>query len=206
MEQLTPRQQQVLDCIAGHIDDNGYPPTLREIAAALKVSGTLGVIKHLQALEKKGYLEKETGSSRGLRLVGREENRRMESGLPLPVVGRVAAGALQPAIEESDEAVSVDRSQARVGDFLLRVKGDSMIEAGILDGDLAQVRPQQTAQNGEIVVVLIDDEATLKRFYREGDTIRLQPENKSMQPIIVKEDDGEVRIIGKLVGLFRTFP
>jgi len=205
MEQLTPRQQQVLDCIAGHIDENGYPPTLREIAATLKVSGTLGVIKHLQALEKKGYLEKEIGSSRGLRLVGRDENRRTETGLVLPVVGRVAAGALQPAIEESGEHFIVDRAQARAGDFLLRVKGDSMIEAGIFDGDLAQVRPQSTAQNGEIVVVLVNDEATLKRFYRDGRQIRLQPENARLQPIILAPEDGEVRIIGKLVGLYRQF-
>jgi len=200
MEKLTSRQQQVLDCIADHIDRDGYPPTLREIAAVLKVNGTLGVIKHLQALEKKGYIEREAGNSRGIRLAGQKRQ-----GISLPIVGRVAAGGLQPAIEESDDHFTVDPSQGRDGDFLLRVRGDSMIEAGILDGDLAQIRPQATANTGEIVVALVNDEATLKRFYRGNGHIRLQPENTTMQPIIVRPEDGETRIIGKLVGLFRQF-
>jgi repressor LexA len=205
MDNLTPRQQQVLDCIGNHIEQNGYPPTLREIAAHLKISGTLGVIKHLQALEKKGHIEKEVGSSRGIRLVDRKGTGMSETGLALPIVGRVAAGSLQPAIEEIDEHFTVDRNQARKDDFLLRVKGDSMIEAGILNGDLAQIRPQQTATNGEIVVALVDDEATLKRFYREAGHIRLQPENQRMEAIIVKPEDGNIQIVGKLVGLFRQF-
>ena len=200
MDDLTARQRQVLACIADHIDRNGYPPTLREIADHLGISGTLGVMKHLRALEKKGYIEKEPGSSRGIRLAGRSEG-----GFALPLVGRVAAGALQPALEEIEEYVSVDRGRARAGDFLLRVRGDSMIEAGILDGDLVQVRPQQTAQDGEIVVALVGDEATLKRFHHEGDRIRLQPENTDMEAIIVKPDDGEVAVVGKVVGLFRQF-
>ena len=205
MDKLTPRQQQVLDCIADHIEQNGYPPTLREIAGHLKISGTLGVIKHLQALEKKGYIEKETGSSRGIRLVGQKEVNRTENGLALPIVGRVAAGSLQPAGEDIDGNFIVDRGQARDGDFLLRVKGESMIEAGIFDGDLAQVRPQQTANTGEIVVALVNDEATLKRFYRGNGHIRLQQENRDMEPIIIMPGDGETRIVGKLVGLFRQF-
>ena len=205
MDKLTPRQQQVLDCIADHIEQNGYPPTLREIAGHLKISGTLGVIKHLQALEKKGYIEKETGSSRGIRLVGQKGANRTENVLALPIVGRVAAGSLQPAVEDIDGNFIVDRGQARDGDFLLRVKGESMIEAGIFDGDLAQVRPQHTANTGEIVVALVNDEATLKRFYRGNGHIRLQPENRDMEPIIIMPGDGETRIVGKLVGLFRQF-
>lgn len=205
MDNLTRRQQQVLDCIGNHIEQNGYPPTLREIAAELKISGTLGVIKHLQALEKKGYIEKEVGSSRGIRLTGQKGSGIPEAGLSLPIVGRVAAGSLQPAIEEIDDHFTVDRNHARKDDFLLRVKGDSMIEAGIFNGDLAQIRPQQTASDGEIVVALVDDDATLKRFYRETGHIRLQPENRHMEPIIVKADDGNIQIIGKLVGLFRQF-
>lgn len=200
MDDLTRRQQQVLACIDDHIERNGYPPTLREIADHLGISGTLGVMKHLQALEKKGYIEKEPGSSRGIRLAGRTG-----SGFALPLVGRVAAGTLQPALEEIEEYVSVDRSRARRDDFLLRVRGDSMIEAGILDGDLVQVRPQQTAQDGEIVVALVGDEATLKRFHHEGDRIRLQPENGKMEPIIVEPHDGDVAIVGRVVGLFRQF-
>lgn len=200
MENLTHRQQQVLDCITDHLERQGYPPTLREIATYLKISGTLGVIKHLQALEKKGYIEKTSGRSRAIRLTGQKA-----SGLSLPIVGQVAAGSLQPAIEEIDDYFTIDHSRARPGDFLLRVKGDSMIEAGILNGDLALVRPQATAANGEIVVVLVDDEATLKRFYRESGQIRLQPENPTMAPIIIKPDDGEVSIVGKVTGLFRQF-
>jgi repressor LexA len=205
MEKLTPRQQQVLDGIAEHINHNGYPPTLREIAAELKISGTLGVIKHLQALEKKGHIEREAGNSRGIRLVNRRGTGETGPGLALPIVGRVAAGGLQPAIEESEEYFTVDPARGRDGDFLLQVKGDSMIEAGILDGDLAQIRPQATANTGEIVVALVDDEATLKRFYRGNGHIRLQPENRDMEPIIVTPGDGETRIVGKLVGLFRQF-
>lgn len=200
MKNLTPRQQQVLDCIADHINRNGYPPTLREIAACLKISGNLGVIKHLQALKKKGHIEKESGSSRGIRLVGQQAD-----SLALPIVGRIAAGPLQLAVEEADETFAVDRSLARRGDFLLRVRGESMIEAGILNGDLVQIRPQETAGDKEIVAVLVDDEATLKRFCREPDHIRLQPENRTMKPVIVRPDDGEVRIVGKVVGLFRQF-
>ena len=200
MDNLTQRQQQVLDYISEHINQNGYPPTLREIAAHLKISGTLGVIKHLQALEKKDYIEKEIGSSRGIRLIGQRVQ-----GLALPIAGRIAAGSLQPAIEEIDDHLTVDRANGRAGDFLLRIRGESMIEAGIFNGDLVQIRPQQTAANGEIVAVLIDDEATLKRFYQESGQIRLQPENSAMEPIIVKPEDGKISIVGKVVGLYRTF-
>jgi len=200
MEPLTRRQQQVLDYVSDHLQQQGYPPTLREIAAHLKINGTLGVIKHLQALEKKGYIAKTGGSSRGIRLTGQRGQ-----GLTLPIVGRVAAGSLQPAIEEIDDYFTVDQEQARQGDFLLRVKGDSMIEAGILNSDLVQVRPQATAADREIVVVLVGEEATLKRFYREAGQIRLQPENSKMEPIMVRPDDDEISIIGKVVGLFRQF-
>ena len=200
MEQLTPRQQQVLDYIESHIGQHGYPPTLREIAAHLGISGTLGVMKHLQALEKKGYIEKDVASSRGIRLSGRPKET-----ISLPIVGRVAAGSLQPALENIEEHFGIERGRARQGDFMLRVRGDSMIEAGILDGDLVQIRPQNTACNGEIVVVLVNDEATRKRFYREGDRIRLQPENRELEPILLRAGDGEIGIVGKVVGLYREF-
>ena len=200
MEQLTPRQQQVLDYIESHIGQHGYPPTLREIAAHLGISGTLGVMKHLQALEKKGYIEKDVASSRGIRLSGRPKET-----ISLPIVGRVAAGSLQPALENIEEHFGIERGRARQGDFMLRVRGDSMIEAGILDGDLVQIRPQKTVRNGEIVVVLVNDEATLKRFYREGDRIRLQPENRELEPILLRAGDGEIGIVGKVVGLYREF-
>ncbi len=198
MEELTPRQQQVLDFVTGCLDRRGYPPTLREIAAHLGIRGTLGAAKHLDALERKGMIRKSPGSSRGLALIGR--------GAPadsLPIVGTVRAGAPQPALEEIEGHFAVDPAHRKGGAFFLRVKGDSMIGAGILDGDLALVRPQPTAASGEIVVALIDGEATLKRFFREPGRIRLQPENPALEPIIVRPGDGEVVLVGKVVGLFR---
>lgn len=199
MEELTPRQRQVLDFVASCLDRRGYPPTLREIAAHLDIRGTLGAAKHLDALERKGLIRKSPGSSRGLALTGRD----IPAGA-LPIVGTVRAGAPQPALEEIEGYFAVDPGQRRGGAFFLRVKGDSMIDAGILDGDLALVRPQPTATSGEIVVALIDGEATLKRFFREPGRIRLQPENPELKPIVVCPGDGDVVLVGKVVGLFRS--
>jgi len=199
MEELTPRQQQVLDFVTSCLDHCGYPPTLREIAAHLGIRGTLGAAKHLDALERKGLIRKSPGSSRGLALT--------ERGAPavsLPIVGTVRAGAPQPAMEEIEGHFAVDPAHRKGGAFFLRVKGDSMIGAGILDGDLALVRPQPTAASGEIVVALLDGEATLKRFFREPGRIRLQPENPLFSPIVVRPGDGDVVLVGKVVGLFRA--
>lgn len=198
MEQLTARQQEVLDIVSRHIEDFGYPPTLREIGAKLGVSGTLGVLKHLEALEKKGYLRRQEGSTRGITL------NRQGQGAGLPIVGVVRAGALHPAIEDVEGHFAIDRSQLdRGGTFFLRVRGDSMIHAHIKEGDLALVRPQPHAENRDIVVAMVGGEATLKRFYREPDRIRLQPENPNYDPIIVRPQDGEVTIVGKVVGIYR---
>ncbi|WP_318556678.1 transcriptional repressor LexA [Geobacter anodireducens] len=198
MQELAPRQQQVLAFITAFIAENGYPPTLREIAAHLKISGTLGVSKHLEALERKGYLRREANSSRGIVLAGRTD-----TALSLPVVGVVRAGLPQPAVEDIEEYFAIDRSMVRGGTFFLRVKGDSMINAAIVEGDLALVRPQATAENRDIVVAMVDGEATLKRFYRQRDQIRLQPENPNMDPIIIRPGEGDVAIIGKVVGIYR---
>ncbi|HEY6871128.1 MAG TPA: transcriptional repressor LexA [Geobacteraceae bacterium] len=198
MEKLTQRQQEVLDFITAHLESRGYPPTLREIGEHLGVSGTLGVMKHLDALEKKGFIRKTAGSSRGIAISG------YGGAASLPIIGTVRAGALQPAIEDIEGYFAIDRSRLPAGDlFFLRVKGDSMVGAAILDGDLALVRPQATAANREIVVAMIDGEATLKRFFRERGRIRLQPENPAMEPIIVRARDGEVVIIGKVIGIYR---
>ncbi len=198
MEEITARQKMVLDFIADHLERHGYPPTLREIGGHLGVSGTLGVMKHLDALERKGYIRKTAGSSRGIMITG------PGTVVSVPIVGTVRAGALQPAIEEIEGYFSIDRSRLPAEDaFFLRVKGDSMINAAILEGDLALVRPQSTAQNRDIVVAMIDGEATLKRFYRGRGHIRLQPENPNMEPIIVRPGDGELTIIGKVVGIYR---
>lgn len=155
MEQLTARQQEVLDFVTRYINDYGYAPSLREIAKEISVSGTLGVMKHLEALEKKGYLRRQEGSSRGISLAGQAQ------AVSLPIVGSVRAGALHPAIEEIEGHFAIDRSQFPAGGaFFLRVKGDSMIHAHIAEGDLALVRPQPTALNRDIMVAMVGGEAT----------------------------------------------
>lgn len=196
-KQLTARQQQVLGLIRLHIDDNSYPPTLREIAQKLGVSGTLPVSKHLEALERKGYLTRGSGS-RSIVLNS------ATGSVSLPIVGTVRAGALSPPIEDIQGYMAVDRLSLHGGTFFLRVTGDSMINAAIKEGDLALIRPQPTASNREIVVAMVNGEVTLKRFYREGNTIRLQPENPNMRAIILREEDGDVSIIGKVVAIFRS--
>ena len=198
MEQLTARQEQVLEIITQYINRYGYPPSLRDIGKQLQVSGTLGVMKHLEALERKGYLRRQEGSSRGITLCGQAQ------AASLPIVGVVRAGALHPAIEDIEGHFAIDSSQLRSGGtFFLRVKGDSMIHAHIKEGDLALVRPQPSAANRDIVVAMVGGEATLKRFYREGDQIRLQPENPNYSAIIIREGDGELSIVGKVVGIYR---
>ncbi len=201
MSPVTERQQQVYDFLVAFLAANGYPPTLQEIAKHLHVSGNLGVLRHLKALEREGLITRNPGSSRSIALLGRSE----KGSMTLPLVGTVRAGLPQLAREEIEAHIAVDSSLVKSKDsFLLRVKGDSMIEAHIVEGDLAVVRPQSTAENGEIVVALIDGEATLKRFFRAGDHIRLQPENASLQPIIVPADTREVIIVGKVTGLCRV--
>lgn len=198
MEELTPRQREVLEIVIRHIEARGYPPTLREIGAKLGVAGTLGVMKHLEALEKKGYLRRQEGSTRGITLCNQSQ------ATSLPIVGTVRAGLLQPAIQEIEGYFAIDRSQLANGAaFFLRVKGDSMIHAHIKEGDLALVRPQPSAANRDVVVAMIDGEATLKTFYREAHRIRLQPENPNYDPIIIEEDELEVFIVGKVVGIYR---
>ena len=198
MDQLTARQQQVLEIVTQYIGAYGYPPSLRDIGKKLAVSGTLGVMKHLEALEKKGYLRRQEGSSRGITLCNQAP------AASLPIVGVVRAGALHPAIEDIEGHFAIDSSQLRSGGtFFLRVKGDSMIHAHIKEGDLALVRPQPSASNRDIVVAMVGGEATLKRFYREGDQIRLQPENPNYSAIIIREGDGELSIVGKVVGIYR---
>jgi repressor LexA len=198
MDQLTARQEQVLKIVTEYIGSYGYPPSLRDIGKKLAVSGTLGVMKHLEALEKKGYLRRQEGSSRGITLCNQAQ------AASLPIVGVVRAGALHPAIEDIEGHFAIDNSQLRSGGtFFLRVKGDSMIHAHIKEGDLALVRPQPSAENRDIVVAMVGGEATLKRFYREGDQIRLQPENPNYSAIIIREGDGELSIVGKVVGIYR---
>ena len=203
MDTLTSRQQQTLDIISSFIATYGYPPSLRQIGEQLGVSGTLGVMKHLEALERKGHIRRHSGSSRGISLVAPST----ASAATLPVVGCVRAGQPQPALEDIEDYFAIDSAhQLRSGGtFFLRVKGDSMINACIKDGDLALVRTQPTADNRDIVVAMINGEATLKRFYREWGGVRLQPENPNYDPILVRDGE-ELCLVGKVVGIFRPNP
>lgn len=196
--ELTQRQRQVLQFITSFSGSNGYPPSQREIAAHLNVSGTLPVMKHLSALERKGYIKRDN-VSRGITLKTPNSH-----SISLPIVGTVRAGQLSTAIEDIQGSFSVDQKAVK-GDncFFLKVSGDSMINAGILDGDLALVHPQLTADNKDTVVAMVDDEATVKWFYKEHDHIRLQPANPDMKPILIHPEDGEVRIVGKVIGVYR---
>ncbi|BCS55052.1 transcriptional repressor LexA [Geobacter sp. SVR] len=197
-KEITQRQRQVLQFIISYSDNKGFPPSQRDIAKHLNVSGTLPVMRHLDALERKGYIRRES-VNRGITLTTHQSRN-----ISLPVVGTVRAGQLSTAIEDIQGYFSVDQVAVKGdGCFFLRVRGDSMISAGIFEGDLVLVRPQQNADNREIVVAMVDGEATVKRFFREDGYIRLQPENPDMEPIVVRPEDGEVNIVGKVIGVYR---
>ena len=217
---LTDRQKAILDFITQSIEERGYPPTLREIGEHFGIRSTNGVNDHLRALEKKGHLQREDLKSRALRPVGTQPasatavrvggDPRLADIVEVPVVGRVAAGLPLLAVENVQDTVHVDKffiGQTREV-FALRVKGESMIEDGIFDGDYIFVKKQLQASRGDIVVAMISgaagDEATVKRYYPEGDHIRFQPANARMQPIIVrKKDFRSVNLIGVVVGVYR---
>jgi repressor LexA len=198
---LTGRQQEIWTFLTRYVDEHGYPPTVREIGEAVGLASPSTVHAHLANLERAGVLRRDPTKPRALELVGREEP--AVATMPkLPLLGHIAAGAPLLAEENIEDQIAVpDRLR---GDFLLRVKGDSMIEAGILDGDILVVRRAQDARDGEIVVALAGDdesadEATVKTFYREQGRVRLQPENAALEPIFAHH----VQILGKVVGVFR---
>jgi repressor LexA len=213
MQGLTKRQAQTLDFIRQSIEDRGYPPTLREIGEFMGIRSTNGVNDHLRALERKGYLRREDMKSRALRLV--KENPEAPSSatrtgdedlIDVPVLGRVAAGLPLLAEENVVDTVRIDRMMIRGGRevFGLKVTGDSMIEAGILNGDYIFVRKQSSADRGEIVVALIGDEATVKHYYPERDYVRFQPANSQMAPILVRASDfKQTMLLGVVIGVFR---
>jgi repressor LexA len=198
MDTLTPRQQQVYDFLGAYIERHQYPPSFREISAHLGVRGNPAVLSHLEALERKGYIRREPGSSRGIVLI-REKPPEVRQ---IPVIGTVRAGAPALAVEDIQGYYPLEKMQLRGGTFFLRVRGDSMINDAIMEGDLALIRPQATAENGDIVVAMINGEATLKRFHREKDHIRLQPRNPNMEAIIIPAGE-EVTIIGKAIKIIR---
>lgn len=205
---LTSRQRQVLQLIRRHLSQQGAPPTIRELREGLALKSLRGVTVHLDALVRKGYIER-SRQARGIRLTRKEPRMDAAPVTPvpylLPVLGRIAAGQPLLAEQQVEERLAVDpRWVPGPGCFSVRVHGESMVNAGIHDGDYAVIRPQQDADNGQIVAVLIEGEATVKRFYREkGGRLRLQPENPGMAPTFVRPKDRSVRILGRVVGLFR---
>ncbi len=199
---LTRRQEQILDFIRSEIHRKGYPPSVREIGEAVGLSSSSTVHAHLAALERHGYIRRDPTKPRALEVLDFRDTERgvdPRAVTAVPLVGAVAAGQPILAAENIEATLPLPAEFAGDSTFVLRVRGDSMVEAGILDGDYVVVRQQQTADNGDIVVALVEDEATVKRFYRESDRIRLQPENSAMEPIYVRD----ARILGKVVALFR---
>ncbi|NLV16175.1 MAG: transcriptional repressor LexA [Syntrophomonadaceae bacterium] len=197
---LTKRQQQILDYLQSHLKAHGYPPSVREIGKAVGLSSSSTVHLHLTQMEEKGWIRRDPSKPRALEILVDTGNDHDEEIIRLPLVGRVAAGQPITAVENIEGHFSVSASFLGRGDhFLLRVHGDSMIDAGILDGDLVIVRSQQAANNGDIVVALVDDEATVKRFYQKIDHVELRPENEAMAPIITRN----LTIAGVVAGLVR---
>ena len=204
---LTDRQQQIWNYLVEYVDRHGYPPTVREIGEEVGLASPSTVHAHLANLERAGLLRRDPTKPRALELLGRERHDRDAPAtavdvVRLPLVGEIAAGTPLLAAENVEQYLPLPKTTK--GDFLLRVKGDSMIEAGILDGDLVVVRRAQDARNGEIVVALVGDdesadEATVKTFFRERGRVRLQPENSALEPIYADH----VQVLGKVVGVFR---
>jgi repressor LexA len=209
--QLTARQQEIWQFLVDYVDRHGYPPTVREIGEAVGLASPSTVHAHLANLERAGLLKRDPTKPRALDLIGHRRESRAddparEAALPkLPLLGQIAAGSPLLAEENIEDELAVPEPLGRRADFLLRVKGESMINAGILDGDVLVVQRAQDARNGEIVVALVGDdeladEATVKTFYREGNRVRLQPENDTLEPIYADF----VQILGKVTGVFRT--
>lgn len=199
MEKIGEKTQKVWRFVADFLSRNGYPPTVREIAAALGFRSTSAVIFHLAALERKGYLERKKGIPRALEILVFPPGSERGDFRYLPLVGTIAAGKPVEAIENIETTVPLPGELAEPGGFLLRVKGDSLKEKGIFEGDLVIVKPQKTAENGEIVVALVEGEATVKIWRRRGNRFWLEPANPKYRPVPL----GRGEIIGKVIGLIR---
>jgi repressor LexA len=207
---LTKRQQEIFDFIKRYSADFGYPPTVRDIGKAVGLASSSTVHAHLANLEKLGLLRRDPSKPRAIEMLDRaregveqavENVRQLVQPAGLPLVGQVAAGSPILAEENIEEYVQVPPlAGGEAGEYVLRIRGESMKNAGILEGDYVVVRPQEDATDGEIVVALVGEEATVKRFFRETDHVRLQPENETMEPIRSKD----VRVLGRVVGLFRS--
>lgn len=200
MESLTRRQKDVFDYLKRYINENGYAPCVRDICDALNLKSTSTAHAHLTRLESKGYISRDPAKPRTIMI--RDGSAARERMVPVPVVGRVAAGIPITAVENIEEYLSLPYSLLGTDDvFILNVSGDSMVNAGILDHDKIIAQKQDYAQNGDIVVALLDDEATVKRFFVEEGRVRLQPENENYEPIYTKQLD----ILGKVIGVLRMF-
>ncbi len=198
-KKLTQKQQKILDFIKDYISETGYPPAVRDISNAFSMSSK-GAYDHITAIEKKGYIRRDPSKPRAIELLDYVSRKSPKSLVDIPVLGKVAAGEPLLANQNIEWVITVSKDMVKTDEpFALRVRGDSMIGAGILENDFVIVKQQQTAEQGDIVVALIGEEATVKRFYKEDDCIRLQPENPAMQPIITKD----AIILGKVIGLFR---
>lgn len=207
MERLTPRQKMILEFIQDTVAQKGYPPTVREIGEGIGLRSSSTVHAHLGKLEEKGYIRRDPTKPRAIEIISQDYSPSLPSQIQpeemvsVPVLGRVAAGLPILAEENIEDYLNVPASFVKQGasQFCLRVKGDSMIDAGILDGDMVLVRQQSSAENGEIIVAMLGDEATVKRFYRLKDKVKLQPENPRYEPIYSRD----VVILGKVIAVFR---
>lgn len=201
-EDLTEKQIEILHFIKNHIQAQGYPPAVREICKGVNLKSTSTVHRHLEKIEEKGYIRKDPTKPRAIEILDRGDNSLFapKKTVDIPIIGKVTAGQPILAIEHIEDTFPVPVELAERGPlFMLKVQGDSMIDAGIYDNDYVLVKQQNDAKNGDIVVALIGDEATIKRFFKEKDYVRLQPENQAMSPILTKN----VSILGKVIGLYR---
>ncbi|UEA30125.1 transcriptional repressor LexA [Blautia massiliensis (ex Durand et al. 2017)] len=200
---ISKKQQEILDYMKNEILNRGFPPSVREICEAVNLKSTSSVHSHLEALEKNGYIRRDATKPRAIEIIDGNFNLVRREVVNVPLVGTVAAGQPILAVENIDAYFPIPAEyMPNEQSFMLTVKGDSMINAGIFDGDQVLVKQQATAENGDMVVALIDDSATVKTFYKENGYYRLQPENDNMEPIIIT---GNLQILGKVFGVFRFF-
>lgn len=201
---ITPKQQDILDFIKNQILNRGFPPSVRDICKAVGLKSTSSVHSHLETLEKNGYIRRDPTKPRAIEILDSNFNMTRREMANVPIVGTVAAGQPIFAVENIEGYFPIPTEYLTNNQsFMLRVQGESMINKGILDGDFVIVEKKNTASDGEMIVALVEDSATVKTFYREQDCIRLQPENDAMDPILVHEEDG-LQILGRVIGVFRS--
>jgi repressor LexA len=203
-EKITEKQKEILEYIKSEILKRGFPPAVREICEAVHLKSTSSVHSHLETLERKGYIRRDPTKPRAIEILDDSFQLLRREVVNVPIVGKIAAGSPILAVENIDSYFPIPCEYLpNAQTFLLEVQGESMINAGVLPGDHILVKQQETAENGEMVAALIDDSATVKTFYREDGHIRLQPENDTMDPILVQEN--QLHILGKVIGVFRFF-